>query len=181
MQVDLFTDCKHELCAFCIANREWNRLAAVRDCTICACRGEGEAVNEKRWPLTNKEDSMKKYFNRVATCYRQNRRPKDAEEADPKCRMWQRRKLAPFVVNPAHRGVQRIALFHYATRSKQDFAIKKARGGGSNRAGKSWKYFEKLSAYAHRRSLVASWMHWPCPSGLHVQSVPPDFVPASAL
>jgi hypothetical protein len=64
------------------------------------------------------------------------------------CRIRQRRKPAPWVLDDTHRSVDRLALFHYATRSREDFAIKQTRGGGNTRVGKSWSYFDILSRCA---------------------------------
>lgn len=39
-------------------------------------------------------------------------------------------------------SAERIALFHYVTRSKQDFETKQRRGGGNNPVGKNNAFFE---------------------------------------
>jgi hypothetical protein len=43
--------------------------------------------------------------------------------------------------------VDKLALFHYVTRSKEDFAIKMARKGG-NRGPKTWHFFQMIEGYA---------------------------------
>lgn len=40
-------------------------------------------------------------------------------------------------------SVDKLALFHYVTRSKEDFAIKMARKGG-NRGPKTWHFFDAI-------------------------------------
>lgn len=42
------------------------------------------------------------------------------------------------------RSVDRVALYHYATRSREDFDIKSARGGGTNRTPKGLTYWHAL-------------------------------------
>ena len=48
----------------------------------------------------------------------------------------------------------RVALFHYVTRSEEDFRRKQARGGGQNRDAKPWTYFEAISKCVSRAVLT---------------------------
>lgn len=41
-----------------------------------------------------------------------------------------------------------VALFHYATRSREDFEIKQARGQGGSKVGRPWTFFNELERCA---------------------------------
>jgi hypothetical protein len=43
--------------------------------------------------------------------------------------------------------VQRVALFHFATKSAQDFRLKMLRGSGMSMRAKGYDYFNKLLRY----------------------------------
>jgi hypothetical protein len=45
-------------------------------------------------------------------------------------------------------SVKRIALFHYCTKSLEDFRIKSSRAGGNNPVGKPLKFFESMQKCA---------------------------------
>jgi hypothetical protein len=45
-------------------------------------------------------------------------------------------------------STDRVALFHYVTRSREDFAYKQQRGGGQNKDAKPWSYFEHIKECA---------------------------------
>lgn len=45
-------------------------------------------------------------------------------------------------------SVERVALFHYVTRSEEDFARKMERGGGQNAEPKPWSYFHDIAKCA---------------------------------
>jgi hypothetical protein len=41
-------------------------------------------------------------------------------------------------------AAEKVALFHYATKSREDFKRKLTRGSGMSKATKDWSYFEEL-------------------------------------
>ena len=47
-----------------------------------------------------------------------------------------------------HVAIKRVALFHYILKSREDFEIKSARGGGVRGSGKPMSYWEKFTACA---------------------------------
>ena len=55
----------------------------------------------------------------------------------------------------ASRSARRVALYHYATKSLEDFASKMARGSGMSKASKRMEYFAEVSrcGAAHRAGL----------------------------
>lgn len=57
--------------------------------------------------------------------------------------------------------IKKIALFHYITRSREDFAIKRTRGGGTTRV-RTWEEFEEFDkcAPASTCSCAAAWRAW---------------------
>lgn len=56
------------------------------------------------------------------------------------------RRDAGFMKRSAH--VQRVALFHYTTKSHEDYEKKIARGHSNMRTGKGWPFFENVQTFA---------------------------------
>ena len=54
-------------------------------------------------------------------------------------------------------SVERVAVFHYATKSWQDFAAKMKRGSGMSRSAKKEDYFTSLAKCASSSSAVELW------------------------
>jgi hypothetical protein len=74
-------------------------------------------------------------------------------------------------------SIERIAIFHYVTRSAADFAAKRARGGGQNRDGKPWSFFDEIakcalaSRCASRPPLLVAYLELETISLKHAQFV----------
>eukprot|EP00892_Ulva_mutabilis_P011428 jgi/Ulvmu1/8658/UM046_0063.1 len=61
---------------------------------------------------------------------------------------------APGFTAPTH-PIAKIALFHYITRSREDFVVKRSRGGGTTRI-RTWDEFAEFDALAQQRDGICA-------------------------
>jgi hypothetical protein len=85
------------------------------------------------------------------------RRPEGGQSLAPRSERCH--KIAGSKNTPA--PVERFALFHFAVRSREDFAIKSARGSATGGRGKKWDFFASINrcARACMELLVRTRMH----------------------
>lgn len=89
------------------------------------CSGEAHPVNEQRFPLSHQYERH---------C---------AHKADASC------PVHPGWAMPHNKAsVRRIGLYHFVTRSREDFAAKISRAGGTNSQPKTWEFFERWARCA---------------------------------
>ena len=96
-----------------------------------ACRGDRHTVNEKRQKLGWRSEPP-------AACTDGTVRD---PSRDPNCRP------VPEIYIEDGGTADDIALFHYLTKSKEDFEVKMVRGGGGG-THREWRHFEKIDACA---------------------------------
>lgn len=110
------------------------------------CRSHGHPVNELRYPIA------RRWGLNNATC------PGNAPSDSKLCAL----KIGHGMHDtPQLASIARVALFHYVTRSRADFAAKAARGGGLNPVGKPWNFFDSVARFVFHLTttlLNASWL-----------------------
>lgn len=99
-----------------------------------AFRGDASPVNERRLPVPML------YVGTPSQCAEPGRHPA-ACALTAGSRLSRRRGAVP--------TVERVALFHYITRSRADFAVKAARGGGASGRPKTWPFFDGVARSAN--------------------------------
>jgi hypothetical protein len=116
-----------------------------------ACRGMSHPVNERFVPMPHfvQEECIKGH-------------PDSFSEV---CRPY-----PGWALSKDKASVDRIALFHYTTRSLEDFHIKQARAGGNNPNGKPDSYFNVMARCGS--SLANSVLLFNCDSHLHCSRSP---------
>jgi hypothetical protein len=118
---------------------------------VC-CRNGMNSVNEHGRPIPLN-------WHVVPRCNAHGRkRGKKPSVSDNQCKDWSAERSPPpdFVecctmVAPATERtgtVDKIALFHFATKSEEDFALKQRRGSGMSGGTKTMDYFNQLVKYA---------------------------------
>lgn len=116
-------------------------------------RGDAQAVNDALVPLEADTDAW--HSRKVAAC--RAAYPYDHD----KCLRLRQERSIPFRVNSRRRrSVQRLALFHYVTRSTEDFRRKVARGGGMGNS-RTWTEFDKLNRCGTAAAARAGTAAWP--------------------
>lgn len=117
-----------------VASLQLPAAAGTARCESRACsRGDAVPVNEQRWPLNM-------HFGDYSSAGAHCSPPFNGIHCHvtPAAQMYR-------VTSGAEPSVARVALFHYVTRSRDDFAAKHARGSGMSRTGKSWVFFEAIT------------------------------------
>lgn len=74
----------------------------------------------------------------------------DMDDPPRDCFLWS----AP-TLESHKRSVDKLALFHYAVKSREDFRIKHQRGGGGNSPARDEAFFQKVARCARRSACTA--------------------------
>jgi hypothetical protein len=86
---------------------------------------------------------------------------KAAEQGSPQLRIHCYRTAEPLLRNGT---VNKIALFHFATKSAADFQNKMARGSGMSLRAKGYDYYNEILKCAPLPSTLWAGRHAPCPA-----------------
>lgn len=120
------------------------------------CSGEATAVNDARWPVEHHD--LDKLNAQIARCREEH--PDDLAECVPLRSGYAPNGIAFNIWTDSHRSAARIALFHYVTKSRQDFQVKMDRGSaktGRATGYRSWEEFDMWDRCALLHCCLALW------------------------